>query len=395
MTISPVASNYCAVPLAGYAIRPDMTRGRLVSEPDSQYRTPFQRDRDRIIHSNAFRRLKYKTQVFVHHEGDDHYRTRLTHTLEVVQIARTLARALLVNEDLSEAIALGHDLGHAPFGHVGGDALNDVMKPYGGFEHNDQSLRVVTHLEERYPEWRGLNLSWEVLEGLAKHNGPKKGRLAFHLNQYNDLLDLRLQDYASAEAQIVDFADDIAYCNHDVEDGLRSKLFTLQQLENEVDLYADILPRIRADYPHLTEGMQIKEAVRDIIGLMVDDLIQSTRANLARLNIETAEDVRKCGQPSVIMSSDVFAKMRQLRQFLTQHMYFHQAVRDMCDEGGAIIKKLFTTFMRNPSLLPDQGQTLAKGADEAVFARYVADYIAGMTDRFATKEYQNLFDAGS
>ncbi len=385
-------SNYCALPLACYATRPDMSQGRLIAEPESRHRTPFQRDRDRIIHCNAFRRLKYKTQVFVHHDGDDHYRTRLTHTLEVAQIARTLARVLLVNEDLVEGIALAHDLGHTPFAHVGGDALDAVMHPYGGFDHNDQSLRVVTQLEKRYPNWDGLNLSWETLEGLAKHNGPRKGKLPYTIAQLNGAYDLRLHDYASLEAQIVDFSDDIAYNNHDVEDGLRVGLFDLDVLEDEVALYGAVLPRIRAAYAGIAQDMLIKEAIREIIGIMVEDLIQSTRQNLKALGIRTAEDVRMCGQPVVVMSPDLLLQIRQLRRFLFDHMYMNPTVRDKCDEGAAIVKNLFTAFMQDPIHLPQSIQDASQGAEEADFARHVADYIAGMTDRFATKVHQNIFD---
>ncbi len=394
MTHSSADANYCALPLAVYATRPDMSRGRLIVEADSRHRTPFQRDRDRIIHCNAFRRLKYKTQVFVHHDGDDHYRTRLTHSLEVAQIARTLARVLLVNEDLVETIALAHDLGHTPFAHVGGDALDVVMQPYGGFDHNDQSLRVVTKLERRYPTWDGLNLSWETLEGLAKHNGPRKGRLPFTIAQISQVCDLRLQEYASLEAQIVDFADDIAYNNHDVEDGLRVGLFTLDQLENEVDLYKVALPRIRGQYPGIDQDLLVKEAIREMIGVMLDDVIQTTQANLRALNITSPDDVRQCGQPVVGMSPDLVQRIRQLRKFLYDNMYMNPLVRDACNVGASIVQNLFTAFMQDHNRLPENLQSLVKSAADMDQARIVADYIAGMTDRFATKEYQNMFDPG-
>lgn len=385
---------YCALPLAPYATRPDRSRGRLVAEPESTYRTAFQRDRDRVIHCNAFRRLKYKTQVFVHHDGDDHYRTRLTHSLEVAQIARTLARVLLVNEDLVETIALAHDLGHTPFAHVGGDALDEVMRPYGGFDHNDQSLRVVTKLERRYPKWDGLNLTWETLEGLAKHNGPRKGALPFTVAEISQICDLRLLEYASLEAQIVDFADDIAYNSHDVEDGLRVGLFDLAQLESEVDLYAVALPRIRAEYPGLDQELLVREAIRDIMGQMITDVITTTRHNLQALNIQSPDDVRGCGQPLVAMSSGLIQQVKQLRQFLYTHMYMNPKVRDACHEGARIVKNLFTVFMQDPGRLPPLLQDRVKGAAEQDLARMVADYIAGMTDRFATREHQILFDRG-
>src|SRR5688572_11135703 len=289
--------NYCALPLAVYACRPDQTRGRVHDEPQSRYRTPFQRDRDRIVHASAFRRLKYKTQVFVYHEGD-HYRTRLTHTLEVAQITRTLARALMVNEDLAEAIALAHDLGHTPFAHIGEEYLAKCMKPFGGFDHNDQSLRVLTTLERKYPKWNGLNLTWETLEGVVKHNGPMKGKPHIAVQELQKKIDLELHTFASVEAQVSALADDIAYNNHDVEDGLRARLFTLEDLE-EVTLLRESLERVRSNYEDLSEHYTVQEMVREMIGAMVQDVLEESRARLQKLNPQSAQDVRKAKQQMV------------------------------------------------------------------------------------------------
>ena len=311
--------NYCALPLAAYACRPDQTAGRLYEEKESRSRTPFQRDRDRIIHASAFRRLKYKTQVFVYHEGD-HYRTRLSHTLEVAQIARTLARALLVNEDLAEAVALSHDLGHTPFAHIGEDFLKMCMEPFGGFDHNDQSLRIVTKLERKYPLWPGLNLSWETLEGIVKHNGPIKKGLRQSLpvtlaDIQKKQTDLRLGTYASMEAQVAALADDIAYNNHDVEDGLRAGMFTLEDLK-ELDVLAPVIDYTQKAYPDIEEGILIQEVIREMIGTMVDDVLQETRRRLQDLDPKTVEDIRKAGQAFVAFSDSMEEKVNALRSFL-------------------------------------------------------------------------------
>lgn len=400
----PPAYNYCALPLAAYACRPDQSRGRIYEEPDSRYRTPFQRDRDRIIHSSAFRRLKYKTQVFVYHEGD-HFRTRLSHTLEVAQIARTLARALMVNEDLAEAVALAHDLGHTPFAHVGEDVMEECMKDVGGFDHNDQSLRVLTHLEYRYPRWRGLNLTWETLEGVAKHNGPliKKGQkpekagLPVTVLAVNKQMDLELDTYASLEAQVAALADDIAYNNHDVEDGLRAGLFKMEALR-AVPLLADIITRAEAMYPEASERILTHEIIREMIGAMVSDVLEETRRRLRAANPQSPDDIRHAGQVMVAFSAEMLPKVNALREFLWANMYRHSTVRRMRVKVSRIVRDLYDAFMNEYALLPEEWQATIReaGADqpkrEVERARIVADYIAGMTDRYAIKEHERLFE---
>ncbi len=388
------AYNYCALPLASYACRPDMGLGRLYAEPESQYRTPFQRDRDRVIHSSAFRRLKYKTQVFVYHEGD-HYRTRLTHTLEVAQVARTLARALMVNEDLAETVALAHDLGHPPFAHTGEDVLIECMRDVGGFNHNDQSLRVVTHLERKYPKWLGLNMTWETLEGIVKHNGPVMDKnLPVTLAMIQTQTDLRLNTYASIEAQVAAISDDIAYNNHDVEDGLRANLFTFDDLAT-VPLLAGIMKRVRGEYPDIDDHYFICEIVREMIGAMVMDVLTETKARLQKLKPETPDDIRAADCQVVAFSEGMFAQVEQLRIFLRTRMYHHYKVNRTRLQVSRIVRDLYEAFTDNYKLLPDNWQarvTEAGGPDDKVArARVVADYIAGMTDRFAMREHSQLF----
>lgn len=388
------AYNYCALPLASYACRPDLSAGRLHPEPESQYRTPFQRDRDRVIHSSAFRRLKYKTQVFVYHEGD-HYRTRLTHTLEVAQVARTLARALMVNEDLAETVALAHDLGHTPFAHMGEDVLVECMKDVGGFNHNDQSLRVVTMLERKYPDWNGLNMTWETLEGIVKHNGPVNDKvLPVTLAAIQQQTDLRLGTYASIEAQVAAIADDIAYNSHDVEDGLRAKLFSFEDLE-QVPVLARILADIRRRHPALNEHYMICEMVRDLFGVMVMDVLQETRTRLQMLGAQTADDIRAADRQMVAFSDAMFADVEKLRTFLRTRMYHHYKVNRMRLQVSRIVQDLYEAFTSNYRLLPDNWQVRVNEAggpaDKVAHARVVADYIAGMTDRFAMKEHGQLF----
>jgi dGTPase len=386
--------NYCALPLAAYACRPDQSRGRAHPEPESRYRTPFQRDRDRIIHASAFRRLKYKTQVFVYHEGD-HYRTRLTHTLEVAQITRTLARALMVNEDLAEAIALAHDLGHTPFAHIGEEYLQKCMAPYGGFDHNDQSLRVLTTLERKYPGWNGLNLTWETLEGVVKHNGPVKGKLNIAAKELQERMDMRMNTFASVEAQVAALADDIAYNNHDVEDGLRANLFTLGDLET-VPLLAEALMRVRAAHNNLEHRYLVQEMVREMIGAMVDDVMRESQARLQKLAPADAEAIRRAGHSVVAFSPGMKEKVDALREFLFARMYRHYTVTRIWLKVERIITDLFTAFTENPQLLPDSWQKRAAetggGPGSKALARVVADYIAGMTDRYAIREHERLFD---
>lgn len=387
--------NYCALPLAVYACRPDQSRGRLYPEPESAVRTPFQRDRDRIIHAAAFRHLKHKTQVFVSHEGD-HFRTRLTHTLEVAQIARTLSRALLVNEDLAEAVALAHDLGHPPFAHMGEDVLKTCMAPFGGFEHNDQSLRIVTMLEERYPDWNGLNLSFETLEGIVKHNGPITSRpLPTTLAAFTGQMDLGLDGYASVEAQVAALADDIAYNNHDVEDGLQAGLFTLDEI-SQVALLREVMFGIRKTRPDLTGPRFVHALIRDMIGLMVMDVLNESRARLKAVNPSGPDDVRKAYAPVVAFSAAMHPKIQELRAFLMKHMYRHTSVRHMGIKASRVVKDLFDQCMSDPLCMPDMWQArlspdAENGSNMAARARVVVDYIAGMTDRSAILEHARMF----
>ncbi len=390
--------NYCALPMAAYACRPDQSKGRIYEENESATRTPFQRDRDRIIHASAFRRLKYKTQVFVYHEGD-HYRTRLSHTLEVSQIARSIARALMVNEDLAEAVALAHDLGHTPFAHIGEEHLQTCMEPYDGFEHNDQSLRILTKLERKYPGWPGLNMTWETLEGVVKHNGPVTvkagGKLPTTLKDIQTMTDLRLDTYASMEAQVAAIADDIAYNNHDVEDGLRAGMFRLEELD-ELALMKPIIAQVKKDWPDISEHYIIQETIREMIGTMVTDVLEETKRRLDALDPKNVEDIRKAGQQTVAFSSDMFTKVEELRAFLMKRMYRHYTVNRIWIKVERIIPELFNTFMKHYKLLPDHWQIRVEEAggliDNVAQARIVCDYIAGMTDRYAIREHEKLFD---
>ncbi|PWE17141.1 deoxyguanosinetriphosphate triphosphohydrolase [Marinicauda salina] len=380
---------------APYACDPARTRGRLHPQAESAMRTPFQRDRDRIIHSSAFRRLKEKTQVFVAHEGD-YYRTRLTHSLEVAQIARTLARALGVDEDLAEATALAHDLGHPPFGHSGEDALAEAMEGYGGFDHNAQTLRVITKLETRYPDFEGLNLAWETLEGVVKHNGPliSKGRgaddLPWAITAYPDWENLDVADFTSVEAQIAALSDDIAYNNHDIDDGLRSGLLTIDQLD-DVPLAGEVFRRCRARHPDITRDVLIHEAVRELIGLMVGDVLEETRGRIEAAGVASPEDVRAQDRPMVAFSDDMTESLAVLRRFLYANMYLHYKVKRMKEKGRRVVRDLFAVFLGDPGLLPTEFQARADGAGGDGTARVACDYIAGMTDRFAIEEHRKIF----
>lgn len=386
--------NYCGMPLASYASKPEETLGRVYDEPESRHRTPFQRDRDRIIHSSAFRRLKYKTQVFVYHEGD-HYRTRLTHTLEVAQITRTLARALMVNEDLAETIALAHDLGHTPFAHIGEEYLQKAMEPYGRFEHNDQSLRVLTTLERKYPKWNGLNLTWETLEGVIKHNGPVIEKPHIAARELQARMDMRFHTYASMEAQVAALSDDIAYNNHDVEDGIRAGLFRLEDLE-DVPLLSRVLKDVREAYPDVAERYIIQEMKRDMIGVMADDVLAQTRENLEKTKPLSPEDIRMAGLQIVAFSPEMHKQVQELRSFLYNRMYRHYTINRIWLKVERIVGDLFEAFHKNYEVLPDnwQQRIIEAGAqkDDGLRARIVADYIAGMTDRYAIREHERLFD---
>ncbi len=385
-------------PRAAYATDPAQSRGRLFAEVESPTRTPFQRDRDRIIHSTAFRRLKHKTQVFVAHEGD-HYRTRLTHSIEVAQIARALARALLGDEDLAEAVALVHDFGHTPFGHTGEDALNEKMAAWGGFDHNAQSLRVVTRLERRYAEFDGLNLTWETLEGLVKHNGPLtdtsgkglKGPVPQAIRDYSELHDLELDRFAGIEAQCAAIADDIAYNTHDIDDGLRAGLLTLDMLE-DVSLPGNILRSVRERYPALDPVRTGHELMRRQITMMVEDVIVATRANLARTRPESADAVRAAGETMVTFSSGMATAEKELKSFLYAHLYRHPEVMRVRADAEQIVKDLFDVYFNDPRAMPDGWREGLDRAEDRIKARSVADFLAGMTDTYALKEHRRLFD---
>ncbi|MCS6945027.1 MAG: deoxyguanosinetriphosphate triphosphohydrolase [Sutterellaceae bacterium] len=368
--------------LAPYAAFPSRTRGRLYQEPPAEGRTAYQRDRDRIVHCTAFRRLEYKTQVFVNHEGDL-FRTRLTHSLEVAQIARGIARALRVNEDLVEAIALAHDLGHTPFGHAGQDALNECMRPYGGFEHNLQSLRVVDELEERYGAFNGLNLTFETREGILKHCSPENARRLGALGER--FLQKR---QPSLEAQIANMADEIAYNNHDVDDGLRSGLLRLSQLD-DVPLFARHARIVRASYPGLSERRLIHETVRRMINALIVDLLQETRARLAAAAPRSIDEVR-ASPPLVAFSDTMRAEHEQLKAFLRDHLYRHYQVMRMANKARRIVRDLFSAFLEDPRLLPPEHRERAQREGP----RGIADYVAGMTDRYAIKEHRRLFAVG-
>ena len=369
--------------LASYAANPAQSRGRKFQESDPQGRNQFQRDRDRIIHSSAFRRLEYKTQVFVNHEGDL-FRTRLTHSLEVAQIGRAIARNLNLHEDLVEGIALAHDLGHTPFGHAGQDALNECMRDFGGFEHNLQSLRVVDLLEQRYAEFDGLNLTFELREGILKHCSLNNAKL---LGDVGERFINKQQP--SLEAQLTNLADEIAYNNHDVDDGLRSGLITLAQLE-QVTLFADNLNKVRAQYPELTGRRLIHETVRRMINALVVDLCEQSNTNIANAAPKTVDDVRHNAM-LISFSPAMREQQTELKRFLRNNLYQHYRVNRMTSKAQRIVRELFQIFMQDVKLMPDEFQQRAKLDSPTDQARAVADYIAGMTDRYAIKEYQRLF----
>jgi dGTPase len=378
---------------APYAEDPAASRGRKVVEAHSRTRTDFARDRDRIIHSTAFRRLKEKTQVFVAHEGD-HFRTRLTHSLEVAQIARSLATALGLDADLAETIALAHDLGHPPFGHAGEDELQIQMQGYGGFDHNVQTFRVVTRLERRYPEFDGLNLTWETLEGVIKHNGPVIDQLAkpswSAISEFDALYALRLDTWASAEAQVAALADDIAYNNHDVDDGVLAGLFNLDELA-DVPLIGPHVISARRDYPTCEPGILRLEAVRRMIGAMVDDVLTETRRRAETGHVTSPEAVRVLGQALVAFSRDMLEDLAQLRLFLLERMYRHWKVNRTRSQARRMLAEMFQLFMAEPDVLPAEWFARAEPRDQAGRARVVCDYIAGMTDRYAIEEHKKLF----
>ncbi len=374
---------------APYATDPANARGRLYAEEESNFRSPFQRDRDRIIHASAFRRLKHKTQVFIEHEGD-YFRTRLTHSIEVAQVARTVAAALDLNVELTEAIALAHDLGHTPFGHTGEEALDRLMQPYGGFDHNAQALRIVTDLERHYAEWDGLNLTWETLEGIAKHNGPVTGEVPWALTDYNARHDLELHTHASAEAQVAALADDIAYNNHDLHDGLRAELFSTDELA-ELPVLQDCFADVDRKYPKLNYYRRRHEALRRFFGILVEDVIIVSRRNLAEFDPASVADIRHAGRMMVQFTPALWDDLKVIRLFLFERMYRAPAVVKMRVAVTHMIDEMFPFFMHNSNELPKQWRKdVAEARGEQALARIVADYIAGMTDRFAIQEHQRL-----
>ncbi len=377
--------------LAPYAVRDAISAGRRHTEPAPNYRSEYQRDRDRIIHAAAFRRLEYKTQVFVNHEGDL-FRTRLTHSIEVAQIARSIARAMRLNEDLTEAIALAHDLGHTPFGHAGQDALNACMTDYGGFEHNLQSLRVVDELEEKYADFPGLNLTFETREGILKHCSAKN---AAELGDVGERFLAKQQP--GLEAQLTNLADEIAYNSHDVDDGLRAGLIAVDQL-NEVPLFAEQYSEVRQRYPALSQRRVIHEVVRRLINCQVVDLIETSQAQLADARPASLAEVRQQPRPLVSFSDSMRERNLELKRFLRKHLYRHYRVHRMSAKARRVISDLFVAFNEDPLLLPDEAQehvaTLRAEQGETGQARAVADYIAGMTDRYAISEHHRVYNPG-
>jgi dGTPase len=392
-----------AAPRSVFACDPDRSRGRLFQEPPSKTRSPFRRDCDRVIHSTAFRRLKYKTQVFVFHEGD-HYRTRLTHSLEVAQIARALARQLGLDEDLTETLALAHDLGHPPFGHAGERALDACLQAHGGFDHNAQTLRVITALEHRYPEFDGLNLTWESLEGIVKHNGPlteRNGRAAGRyrdrgvpvgIAEYNGKYDLELWSFASLEAQVAAIADDIAYDAHDIDDGLRAGLFTIDDLKL-MPLTAEMIARIDRRFPALDDNRRGAELVRELISYLIGAVFSEARQRLEAANPQSVEDVRRLGEGLISFPPEVTQAEAGIKSFLKIHMYRHERVMRVMGEAERILFDLFERYQKSPGDLPVEWAPPEGVDSETERARRIGNFIAGMTDRFALTEHQRLFDS--
>ncbi len=382
--------------LQPWAVLPQQSRGRLLPEEESAHRSPHQRDRDRILHSAAFRKLMHKTQVFVAHEGD-YYRTRLTHSLEVAQIARSAARTLRLNEDLAEAVALAHDLGHTPFGHAGEDSLDAAMAGYDGFDHNAQSLRVVTTLERRYAEFDGLNLTWETLEGLVKHNGPllapgeDAAALPFAIRHVAETYDLELHTQASIEAQLAALADDIAYNVHDLDDGLQAGFFTMDEV-HDLPLVGPLVAQVDRRHPGIEEKRRRHEALRRLFAVMVEDMLTTTSARITAAAPADAAAARAHGAPLVAFSAEIGEGIGAIRAFLFKRMYRHFRVNRMTVKAQAVIAEMFPLLMGEPTLLPDDWAREADGLSEAGRARVVADYIAGMTDRYALDEHRRLTD---
>lgn len=373
---------------AAYASDPAHARGRRWPEEELPFRSSFQRDRDRIIHASAFRRLKHKTQVFVEHEGD-YYRTRLTHSIEVAQVARTIAGALGLNDCLTEAVALAHDLGHPPFGHTGEDALQALMAPYGGFDHNAQAIKIVTRLECHYAEFDGLNLTWETLEGIAKHNGPVTGDLPYALAEYDAEHDLELGTHASAEAQVAALSDDIAYNNHDLHDGLRAGLFDERDI-CDLPMIGPAFAEVDTKHPGLDPMRRRHEGLRRVFGAMVSDVVATSVDLLSASGAGSVADIRQLGQPVVRFSDAMWSDLQQIRRFLFTNMYRAPSVMTKRAEVTCIVNDLFPLFLSKPDLLPAEWRRNVDARDEVALARSVSDYISGMTDRFALQEHARL-----
>jgi dGTPase len=393
-----------AAPRSVYACDPDRSRGRLFQEPPSRTRSPFRRDCDRVIHSTAFRRLKHKTQVFVFHEGD-HYRTRLTHTLEVAQIARALARQLGLDEDLTETLALAHDLGHPPFGHAGERALDACLRDHGGFDHNAQTLRVVTSLEHRYPDFEGLNLTWESLEGIVKHNGPLMARDGRPVGRYREhgvpvgiaqfvaAYDLELSSFASLEAQVAAIADDIAYDAHDIDDGLRAGLFGIEDLK-QIPLIAAMTAEIDAHYPDLDESRRGAELVRELISHLIGAVILEAHRGLERIRPSSADDVRRQSEALIVFPEETRQAEAAIKAFLKIRMYRHERVMRVMRDAEHLVSDLFARYQTDPATLPAEWLSPDNRSEgDAERSRRIGNFIAGMTDRFALTEHQRLFDS--
>ena len=378
--------------LAPYATDPQNSKGRLYSETTTPYRNEFERDRDRIIHSNAFKRLQYKTQVFINHEGD-HYRNRLTHSLEVSTVARSIARTLSLSEHLAESVALAHDLGHTPFGHAGEEALNECMELYGGFSHNAHSLKILTKIEHKYGAYEGLNLTWEVLEGIVKHNGPLKGNnVPKFIEDFNKEYDLDLTKYSSAESQLASLSDDIAYICHDIEDGFGAGLLELHDLE-EREILKEYIAEVRLKFKGIEQSSLIYETVRRLIHYLIKDLLEQTNQNLQIFKIKNAQDIRNLGRPVVAFSEEVFQEVIEIKRILYKRVYKHTKVEEITTRCQRIVKDLFELYMTDMALLPDEWRELVEASDGIKSqANITADYIAGMTDRFAINEHHTHYN---
>ncbi|MGI4775827.1 MAG: deoxyguanosinetriphosphate triphosphohydrolase [Janthinobacterium lividum] len=376
--------------LAPYACIPENSRGRRYPENKIPYRSEFGRDRDRIIHSSAFRRLQYKTQVFINHEGD-HYRNRLTHSLEVSVIARSLSKTLILSEDLAETIALAHDLGHTPFGHAGEEALNQCMKNYGGFSHNAHSLKIITKLEQKYAAYDGLNLSWEVLEGIVKHNGPLEIKIPKYILEYNSKYNLDINSYSSAEAQLASLSDDIAYICHDIEDGLSSGILSFADF-SEMKTIDNYITSIKSTFPNITQSRLAYELVRKLTYYLVSDLLHQTNINIAKYKIKSANCVRNLYHQLVDFSDETKQEISKIKNFLFSKFYRHHQVISTTLKCQKIIDGLFSSYFNSTDLLPLEWQKLINSQDSKDSAEVIADYIAGMTDRFAIKEFQTIYN---